>query len=666
MNRTPRLLLATRGISKNLTLAKLLPDFELVGRQMGMPSQDADYVASWGFKPSHFQAAEVAEKLNKKIVFIEDGFLRSVQLGDKDPPLSLVVDYQGIYYHSGRPSDIETYIQRPLNTQQEARARKLSQQWRDAGVSKYNHLRDRVEPLPEDYVLIVDQTCGDSAIKYGQADEASFHLMLQAALTDYPDSLVLVKIHPDVFAGRKKGHFDVAELRKNARIQVIADDVHPVVFLRQARAVYVVTSQMGFEALLWGKPVHVFGMPFYAGYGLTHDKLPAPDRRSHVTLEQLIHGALIDYTRYLDPESGKLCEPEHLVQWMGLQRSNRLRFPEVLYALGYSSWKKPIIRDFFQGSTVRFVSNMRQCPRNAVLVLWGNKQVDESFSGSVIRLEDGFMRSVGLGVDLIRPLSWVMDTRGIYYDATCVSDLEFILQHTEIPPELLQRAQSIRQRIVAENVTKYNVGAGEWARPANIEKVILVVGQVETDASIRFGSTVIRRNLDLLMTVRQSNEDAYIIYKPHPDVVAGMRDKGAGEDQVGNWCNEVVEDAPIGQLFAQVDEVHVLTSLAGFEALMRGKRVVTYGCPFYAGWGLTEDRYPLARRTRKRSLDELTAATLILYPTYVSNRTRRYTTAEGALDELLSWKASGVSVMPRWRKAMRPLLGLIARLRGKR
>ena len=104
------------------------------------------------------------------------------------------------------------------------------------------------------------------------------------------------------------------------------------------------------------------------------------------------------------------------------------------------------------------------------------------------------------------------------------------------------------------------------------------------------------------------------------------------------WCNEVVTDIVMGELLTVVDEVHVLTSLAGFEALLRGKPVTCYGQPFYAGWGLTDDRMPLARRTGRLTIDELTAGTLILYPTYVSRTTGRFTTPERALDELLEWR----------------------------
>lgn len=44
-------------------------------------------------------------------------------------------------------------------------------------------------------------------------------------------------------------------------------------------------------------------------------------------------------------------------------------------------------------------------------------------------------------------------------------------------------------------------------------------GQVEDDASIKTGTVLIKSNLELLRTVRERNPHAYIIYKPHPDVL---------------------------------------------------------------------------------------------------------------------------------------------------
>jgi capsular polysaccharide export protein len=376
---------------------------------------------------------------------------------------------------------------------------------------------------------------------------------------------------------------------------------------------------------------------------------------------------LVDYPRYLDPETGQRCEAERLIEWLALQRRMRERFPASVYALNFSWWKQPIVRAFFQGSEVRFVRDAHAVPRQGTRVVWGSQQTlsapDPGRSGAddggrVIRLEDGFLRSVGLGADLVRPLSWVMDGRGIYYDATRPSDLEHLLQTHRFDATLLQRAAGLRQRIVEQGLTKYNVNGPRWQRPPQTTRVILVPGQVETDASIAFGTPDIRRNIDLLRAVRRAEPDAYVVYKPHPDVVAGLRRRGVGEEASARWCDETVTEYAMADLLEAVDEVHGLTSLAGFEALLRGKTVVVYGQPFYAGWGLTQDREPLARRTRKLALDELVAGVLILYPAYVSRTTGRYTTPERALDELLAWRHASPPSLPFWRVLLRLGLGL--------
>ena len=318
----------------------------------------------------------------------------------------------------------------------------------------------------------------------------------------------------------------------------------------------------------------------------------------------------------------------------------------TIHAVGFSRWKRPQVRAFFQDSKVFFVRKPCQLPKakSICVVTWGVRIPSEQFptDAEIIRLEDGFLRSVGLGADLVRPLSWVRDGRGIYYDATQPSDLELALGHSDFPDSLIQRARTLREQIVAAELTKYNTGAGSWLRPEGGRRVILVPGQVESDASIQRGAAGIKTNLGLLKEVRRKNPDGYIIYKPHPDVVAGLRIEGNGEADARGFCDEVVGDIAMSVLLNQVDEVHTLTSLTGFEALMRGKKVVAYGMPFYAGWGLTEDRAMseavAARRKRKLTLDQLVAAALILYPTYVSRETGRFSTAEVALRELLDWR----------------------------
>ena len=312
----------------------------------------------------------------------------------------------------------------------------------------------------------------------------------------------------------------------------------------------------------------------------------------------------------------------------------------------------------FSGWNVRFVRDVSQVPYGAVVAAWGRHKISdvEAQGLNVVRVEDGFLRSVGLGADLIRPISWVLDRSGMYFDASKPSDLETLLTETVFPSDLLKRAGALRERVVTAGLTKYNVGTMRWNRRSGLTRVILVPGQVESDASIALGAVEIKTNLGLLKAVRAANPDAYVLYKPHPDVLARMRASGEGEDTAVCWCNEVVTDVAMDDLLREVDEVHCLTSLAGFEALIRRKRVVCYGQPFYAGWGLTEDVAPIVRRKRQLTLDELTAGVLILYPIYMSHTRDALLSPEEALDELIEWRIRNGGGVVWWRSLLRMVL----------
>ena len=103
------------------------------------------------------------------------------------------------------------------------------------------------------------------------------------------------------------------------------------------------------------------------------------------------------------------------------------------------------------------------------------------------------------------------------------------LQETNFEPALVDRAQRLRERIVGANLTKYNSATTHWKRPVTAKPVILVPGQVEHDAAIRFATPGINTNIGLLQAVRVHRPDAHVVYKPHPDVVAGLRRSGRNE-----------------------------------------------------------------------------------------------------------------------------------------
>ena len=348
--RPVRVAVLTRGLQRVATLSALLDDATLVMSRRPSP-ENVDRVLAWGRKPSAAAALSYAMRHGLPVWRIEDGFLRSVGLGDREPPLSIVLDDLGIYYDATGPSRLEHFIASPHDAKARARATELRQAWLAGRISKYNHASEVQPPVPGPFVLVVDQTFGDASIAYGLAEASSFARMLEAALDEHPDLPVILKVHPDVVAGRKRGYFDRLTAGAAARVWVVGADAHPPSLLEPATAVYTVTSQVGFEALLWGRQVRVFGMPFYAGWGLTQDEIPPPTRRkvlSRPSLDDLVHATLVDYPRYLDPESGQRCEPERLVAWMTLQRLMRERFPLKMHAMRFSRWKKPLVRAFFR------------------------------------------------------------------------------------------------------------------------------------------------------------------------------------------------------------------------------------------------------------------------------------------------------------------------------
>jgi len=626
-------------------------------------------VLGWGRKWSGRRATALAARSDKEFCLMEDGFLRSV--GRYDPTLSVVMDRIGIHYDARMASDLERLAKEELSEAEIARSRAVMELWRSKRLSKYNAARDFHGDLPDRYILVCDQTFGDASIAYGAADGASFARMLEAALQEYPDHKILLKTHPDVLTSGKKGYFDFSAFRGNHRVRIISDPMHPVRLLEHADAVYTVTSQLGFEALLWGKRVRCFGMPFYAGWGLTEDALLPPDRRRPILLEQLIYAALVKYPRYIEPLSSQLCEPERAFSHVGLQRQRRSEFPQRIAAIGFSRWKCPFVEKFLQGSDVAFAERFTADPAAydaEALAVWGCAKVPDSFASKpVLRLEDGFLRSSGLGVDLVRPLSLVVDDVGLYFDATRPSRLENILEAQELGVGDLERARAIRERIIQLDLTKYNLGRRSWSRPSTDKPVLLVVGQVETDASIRLGSPELRSNMDLLRRVRRENPGAYIVYKPHPDVIAGLRRKGSQEEVAREFADEVLTDpVSAGGLLAQGDVVHTMTSLMGFEALLRGCKVVCHGLPFYAGWGLTEDRLRCDRRQRKVSLDELVYAALVTYPRYFNYEANCFVEPEEAVKQLAALAEHGPKMRSRSRKLLRAAILTWLKLTGSR
>lgn len=615
-----------------------------------------DLTVGWGNKLNTQKALLFAAKHNLPYLRLEDGFIGYLGHPSADKNrLSLIKDDVGIYYDARQPSRLENLClamalcdDESLRVERCARAQLLINKITALGISKYNPIRsslpDWLSALDE-CVLLVDQTAGDQSIECGLADADSFQQMLAAALLDHPNKSIVIKVHPDVLkAGVNKssvnkrgklGHFADVDLPDN--VFLLASDCSIPELMEKVSDVYVVTSQLGFEALLYGKRVHCFGVPFYAGWGLTEDRLVCERRSVSLTLPELVYASLVQYPTYLHPETQLLCEAEEVVDWLALQLEPNA--VDVCYAFGFSLWKRAFVRQFVgrMARSVVFISDGVKLEKllksagdqSCSVLLWGRGRSDWAkrlrLSAAVWFMEDGFLRSVGLGADLRRPSCLVIDRQGMYYDSSEKSDVIDILNSMSLVSSQIQRALSLIELIQQLSITKYNVGCQkdsallltELKSQAGEREIIIVPGQFENDLSIACSLGDIKTNVGLLAQVRADYPEAFIIFKEHPDVYSGVRPGALGEQAAQSFADLYLADIDMDSLLLCADRVCTLTSLTGFEALLRNKNVTVYGSPFYAGWGLTEDKIRLPDRGRSLVLAELVYGALIEYSRYV-------------------------------------------------
>lgn len=590
-------------------------------------------VFAWGRKDKKDRAKRFAARFGLPLLRLEDGFLRSVDLGvNGAAPLSLVADDTGIYYDATQTSGLENLLNGTGWESPEllARAQKAMLEICEHNLSKYNHA-PILASLPQadgrKRVLVIDQTANDLSVSLGMADASSFAAMLKAALAENPGAQIFVKTHPDVLRGKKQGFFAPETLP--GEVHLLACDINPVSLLREMDVVYTVTSQMGFEALLLGKEVHCFGMPFYAGWGLTHDRQKCERRVRKRTLAEVFAAAYLEYARYVNPLTGQRCGLETAIHLLAVQRDANEANRGYHACLGFKRWKQPHASAFLRstGGTTKFFADAQRAvsaakAHNGRVVAWASRApqgLEELCAGAdvpLLRMEDGFLRSVGLGSNFFRPGSLVLDDRGIYYDPTRPSQLEELVARPATAEEL-EKARTLRRLLVERDISKYNVtGERDLPRLPVNKNIVLVPGQVEDDASVRLGGMGMDGDLALLAAVRKARPNAFIIYKEHPDVTSGNRPGRIERNLLAVFADAIVHTTPIGDILRVCDEVHTLTSLTGFEALIRDIPVWTYGGPFYAGWGLTNDRHSFPRRKTVASVEQLLVGALLRYPRY--------------------------------------------------
>ena len=629
----------------------------------GVPGE-GDHVGVWGRTATAWRGEAMAEWKDAPVVRIEDAFLRSVLPGRvrDEVPLGLTIDRSGVHFDGAGPSDLETLLRNsPLDdTQLLNRARASIEQLKYWHLGKYSGF-DPELPVPDPgYVVVIDQTQDDAALN-GDGPEV-FTQMLEAAAAEHPGSDILVKPHPETLAGKRPGHFE-GDLGVD-RARFFSDPVSPWRLFDGAVAVYTHSSMLGFEAIFAGHKPRVFGQPFYAGWGRTIDEVPLARRGRELTRAQLFAAAMILYPTWYDSAGDRLCEIEDVIAALAA-RARAWREDRAGYVgVGMRRWKRPFFkRAFGSVQPMVFASSPAAAARKAAktgrkVLAWGASDAPDG----ALRVEDGFLRSRGLGAELVAPLSLSIDQSGPYFDPSKKTELDNLIANSgSLPLAEIERANRLIQRVTKERLTKYNLDDVSIPKEDG-RRAILVVGQVEDDQSVLKGAGEVATNLELLRRARAQNPEARILWKPHPDVEAGLRKGRVEPDDLEGLADFELSNTGTLAAIDVADELWTMTSTMGLEALIRGVPVTCTGMPFYAGWGFTSDLSPApAHRGAEVSLAGLVHATLIGYPRYFDPESGAPLSPEQAVSKLAKMKGEAIVT-----SRLSPLQRLLKRTVGLR
>jgi capsular polysaccharide export protein len=241
-----------------------------------------------------------------------------------------------------------------------------------------------------------------------------------------------------------------------------------------------------------------------------------------------------------------------------------------------------------------------------------------------------------------RALGFMIDDMGYYFDARQPSRLEQTLNDADyaLSGEEHKRARNAISRICAEGITKYNKYVDEV--PYELEPgAVLVVDQKAGDASIEFSGATGQTFDEMLEAAARENSDRPIYFKRHPDSI--HRNMNSCRNRSLARIKVLPDEVSIGSIIDQCEKIYTVSSQVGFEGLLRNKEVVTFGAPFFAGWGLTDDRMPIRRRTARRSIEEIFYAACVKQSIYVDARLGKVVEIEQNIDNIIQMRAESAA-----------------------
>lgn len=587
------------------------------------PGKD-DQILYWKDDPNHKKAERLAEKNGSNLIRLDDGFICSVSGSNQ----KLSICYDSSKTHCNNDNVIHALIPLPLTTNEYERASQAISFKNTHYISKHNEIPvlhiNTMGYQHKRKVLIIDQVIGSESSESDGSNMRTFKSMIIDALADFPDAQIFIALHPNhqkipTFATQIETTW-LDDIDGNDRILFINTPINVIQLINQVDAAYTISSLTGFDAILLGKNVYVYGRPFYAGYGVTIDK--HCDKRGSCSIQQIFYAAYIRHSTYINPITGTKCDLETVMEIVAANISINPDSQVVIKTPRL--WQRKFLKTFMRRHSIR----SPQFSKRFYTAQWGycDRNNFDYF------IEEGILRSRGLNSPSAEPHSLVIDCNGPYYDHKSESTLEKLLNERTFSERELERAKQLQTVIINDANTKLSATPQKINNPK--KEYVVVIGQTETSKSINTSGCGFN-NVDAVKIAKQRYPDCHIIYRPHPDAIQN-RNTNQCELAASKLADEVSTGGSFDNLLTQAKCVVTVTSNSGLEALIRGVKVYCLGYPYYYGWGLTEDESKLPNRSRKLSIEELIAGVLILYPDYYDYVTDLFCRVEDIVEKLKS------------------------------
>lgn len=386
--------------------------------------------------------------------------------------------------------------------------------------------------------------------------------------------------------------------------------------------------------------------------------------KNGLAIDRVLETVLQKNSCWFEPYEGHAVAPVTALQILHLLETRWAENDRPVHCFGAQYWNHPSIMAIFtgKGGSVAFHDSEAETIAAAEadggsIVSWAGRTtaaMEEACAAKkigLIRIEDGFLRSVGLGAGLATGAMLALDDQGIYYDPSRPSRLETLLQTAQLSDGQKGRGEALIQQYAGIRIKEPADSSYSFVMD---KRVVLVIGQPDDETN---GPDI---DLNLLRAARQRNPDVHIVFIPSTGGEQDLdKDKVAKRD-ILRLADEVASNVNLADLVEACDEVETFSSSMGFDALLRGKLVTVHGLPFYAGWGLTNDLSACNRRTMRRSLAEFVYLTLAVYARSVDPVTLLPCTPEFLFERLASLPES--DERPARKAIWGPLFWLVRKL----